>query len=172
MMTYITAFIFYTLAMVGILLVGFIIYKKTFIMNKSENKGMIKILDSYPIGPKKTLLVVKIRNEKFLIASGAEHTTFLSKLADDNSTKNVTDKKQISQDILNEQLIKKQDTINFEDKKQQHLEKISRQFMDLYEKEDSKPQKFISQVQNKHQLMRQLLEELSETKANNGPGRY
>lgn len=172
MMTYITAFIFYTLAMVGILLVGFIIYKKTFIMNKSENKGMIKILDSYPIGPKKTLLVVKIRNEKFLIASGAEHTTFLSKLADDNSTKNVTDKKQISQDILNEQLIKKQDTINFEDKKQQHLEKISKQFMDLYEKEDSEPQKSISQVQNKHQLMRQLLEELSETKANNGSGRY
>ena len=44
--------------------------------------------------------------------------------------------------------------------------------MDLYEKEDSKPQKSISQVQNKHQLMRQLLEELNETKANNGSGRY
>ncbi len=172
MMTYITAFIFYTLAMVGILLVGFIIYKKTFIMNKSENKGMIKILDSYPIGPKKTLLVIKIRNEKFLIASGAEHTTFLAKLADDNSTKNAVDKKQISQNLSSEQLIKKQNTINFEDEKQQHLEKISKQFMDLYEKEDSKPQKSISQVQNKHQLMRQLLEELSETKANVGSGRY
>ena len=32
------------------------------------------------IAPKKMLLVVKIKNERFLIASGAEHTTFLAKL--------------------------------------------------------------------------------------------
>ena len=85
MITYLTAFIFYTLAMVGILLIGFIVYKKIGPLNKNENKGMIKILDSMPIGPKKVLLVVKIKNEKFLIASGLEHTTFLSKLNDENS---------------------------------------------------------------------------------------
>ena len=88
MITYITAFIFYTLAMVGILLIGFVVYKKTMMGAKSDNKGVIKVIDSLAIGPKKTLLVVKIRNEKFLIASGAEHTTFLAKLADNDVVKN------------------------------------------------------------------------------------
>ena len=59
MMTYVTAFIFYTLEMIGVLLVGFIVYKKTFIIDKNENKGTIKIIDSLPIGNKKNLLVVK-----------------------------------------------------------------------------------------------------------------
>ena len=40
MLTYIAAFIFYTLAMIGVLLMGFIIYKKM-IMPQQENKGMI-----------------------------------------------------------------------------------------------------------------------------------
>ena len=60
---------------------------------------MIKVIDSLPIGPKKTLLVVKIRNEKFLIASGAEHTTFLSKLADDENKVNSKNSKQTTQNI-------------------------------------------------------------------------
>lgn len=99
MITYITAFIFYTLAMIGILLIGFIVYKKTFIVNKNENKGSMKILDSLQIAPKKQLLVVRIRNEKFLIASGVEHTTFLAKLQDDNqnSKNNLKDTSQKQQ---------------------------------------------------------------------------
>ena len=40
MMTYVTAFIFYTLAMIGILLIGFIVYKKTFIIDKNENYNL------------------------------------------------------------------------------------------------------------------------------------
>jgi len=79
MMTYVSAFIFYTLAMIGVLLVGFIIYKKTFNQNTGLSKGMIKIVDSAPLGNKKMLHIVKIKNESFLIASGLEHTTFLAK---------------------------------------------------------------------------------------------
>lgn len=84
MISYLTAFIFYTLAMVGILLLGFVVYKKFNFPSKQDSRGIIKIIDSCPIGAKKNLLVVKIGNEKFLIASGLEHTTFLSKL-DNNS---------------------------------------------------------------------------------------
>ena len=80
MLSYLTAFIFYTLAMVGILLIAFVVYKKFNLPLKQDNKGLITIVDSCPIGAKKTLLVVKIGNEKFLIASGLEHTTFLAKL--------------------------------------------------------------------------------------------
>ena len=85
MLTYITAFIFYTLAMIGILMVAFIIYKKTTLTSpKTEGRGMIRVIDSVQISPKKSLLVVKVKGEKFLIASGLEHTTFLAKLDDSN----------------------------------------------------------------------------------------
>ena len=84
MLTYITAFIFYTLAMVGILLVGYIIYKKSFTNTQTQTRGLIKILDHQMISPKKSLMVVKVNNERFLIASGIEHTTFLAKLENNN----------------------------------------------------------------------------------------
>ena len=87
MISHLSAFIFYTLAMVGILLVGFVVYKKFTPISKTENKGLIKVLDTLPIGPKKVLMVVRIRNERFLIASGAEHTTFLSKLSEEGFPK-------------------------------------------------------------------------------------
>ncbi len=163
MINYIAAFIFYTLAMIGIMLVGLIIYKKTFIMNKSENKGMIKILDSYPIGAKKTLFVVKIKNEKFLIASGAEHTTFLSKLENDNVQKNMPEKKQQISNFSNEFDNEISEVPRFDDNKKSHLEKLQKQFMELYEKEDNQS-KVMTKAESKHQIMRQLLDELNETK--------
>ena len=107
MATYITAFIFYTLAMVGILLVGFVVYKKIIVTSKGENRGMIHILDSLAIAPKKMLLVVQIKDEKFLIASGAEHTTFLSKLADSDIETKISSKavEDIQRKVLNNEEI-------------------------------------------------------------------
>jgi len=177
MMTYITAFIFYTLAMIGILLVGFVIYKKTFVINKGENKGMIKILDSYPIGPKKTLLVVRIKNEKFLIASGAEHTTFLSKLSDENTKSQALEKnsqprmkkqqlpdmtqEELESAILDENKIKQQ---RYDDTQiyQSRLDKIQKQFNELYEKEDE-PSENVQNASDRRQMIRRLLKDLNET---------
>ena len=102
MFTYIIAFICYTLAMIGILLIGFVIYKKTIITNKSESKNIIKILDCTQIAPKKNLLVIRVKNEKFLIASGAEHTTFLAKLENDNTDNNAKNQEQ-KQDKIQKQ---------------------------------------------------------------------
>ncbi len=82
MITYITAFIFYTCAMIGVLFAAFIIYKKTIVTSKNTSQGSMKIIDSLQIAPKKMLLVVKVQNRKFLIASGLEHTTFLADLGD------------------------------------------------------------------------------------------
>ena len=105
MMTYVTAFIFYTLAMIGILLIGFVVYKKTFMpTNKGESRGMIKIIDSLPIDNKKMLHVVKIKNEKFLIASGLEHTTFLSKLDDDSI--NIAKEEVITPEVVDNSFLK------------------------------------------------------------------
>ncbi len=83
MITYITAFIFYTCAIIGVLLAAFVIYKKTMITTNINRSPHMKILDSIAIGPKKNLLVVKVLNRKFLIASGMEHTTFLADLSDE-----------------------------------------------------------------------------------------
>ena len=166
MMTYVTAFIFYTLAMIGILLVGFIVYKKTFMSEKGENKGYIKVIDSLPIGNKKMLLVVKIKNEKFLIASGLEHTTFLSKLEDDN-TQMETLKNPVLNNIVDENLVDKiyDETFSqkneqklYDDNKKARLDELQRQFKELYEKEETKP-KITDSMMSKKEMLKRLLKD-------------
>jgi len=155
MMTYVTAFIFYTLAMIGILLIGFVVYKKVFENSKGTNNGLIKILDSSPIGHKKLLLVVQVRNERFLIASGAEHTTFLSKLSNENLVKKEVKKEEpISQNIINEIMnTKKQryDDINNKSRAQE----LQKQFEALYEKDGKEPSPFLN---DRKKAIKQLLE--------------
>lgn len=187
MITYLSAFIFYTLAMIGILLIGFVVYKKIMPMNRNETKGMIKILDTLPIGNKKVLLVVKIKNEKFLLASGMEHTTFLSKLNDENSpsknrnsqqaTKNIDYKNtddiqalinaqtEINQIIPNMQKIQPQQMQNEEqidELQQARLQKLQRQFSELYNQEEI-PAKVTTQIKkaDKQKIIKQLLKELN-----------
>lgn len=188
MITYITAFIFYTLAMIGILIVGYVVYKKTILTSKKDNKGMIKVIDSLPIGPKKTLLVVKIRNEKFLIASGAEHTTFLSKLADDENRINSKNSKQTTQNInknldlipskqdyedfknseINE--FKEKSQPRFDDIERLKLEKLQKQFNQLYAKATQNPA--IKDINGFHrgsqrkEILRELLNDLNKQEAN------
>ena len=188
MITYITAFIFYSLAMIGILIVGYIVYKKTILTSKKDNKGMIKVIDSLPIGPKKTLLVVKIKNEKFLIASGAEHTTFLAKLNEDdnkqnskiikqamqNANKNIDfiPKKQEYENFSNTQFeeIKEKPKERFDDFERLKLEKLQKQFNQLYAKATQSPpandiNEFHRGSQRK-EILRELLNDLNKQEAN------
>ncbi len=141
MLTYITAFIFYTLAMVGVLLVGFVVYKKTFLITRNDNKGSIKIVDSLNIAPKKMLFVVKVKNEKFLIASGAEHTTFLAKLED-------------SEEIVQQEIV---------DEKKAKLDKIEQQFRDLYLSPEPDMLKSKIQSMDKKEIVKKLLKDLNQT---------
>ena len=172
MITHITSFIFYTLAMIGIMLIGLVVYKKTMVNPNAGNKGLIKILDNYPIGPKKTLMVVKILDEKFLIASGAEHTTFLAKLDDNQTPKEVINK------IINKEIPKKPEIIINETRKeldyvpeqrrtlkdelkQARLAKLQKQFDELYNNETQEMQiaNNVPNEKNKKVLTR-ILEEL------------
>ncbi len=188
MITYITAFIFYTLAMIGILIVGYIVYKKTILTSKKDNKGLIKVIDSLPIGPKKTLLVVKIKNEKFLIASGVEHTTFLAKLDEDdnkqnskiirqamqNADKNIDfiPKKQEYENFSNTQFeeIKEKPKERFDDFERLKLEKLQKQFNQLYAKAtQSPPANDISEFHRgsqRKEILRELLNDLNTKEAN------
>lgn len=81
---YIAGFTFYTLAIIGLLLLAYIIAKKS-MMSSNYLKAKNRYLDvehSLSIAPRKTLQVVKAGNEKFLIALDSERTTFLTKLAE------------------------------------------------------------------------------------------
>lgn len=167
-MTYVSAFIFYTLAMIGVLLVGFIIYKKTFNQNTGLSKGMIKIVDSAPLGNKKMLHIVKIKNESFLIASGLEHTTFLAKL-ENNETISKSNEEKVIQKVftpevveipsfeevksqINEvpvqkvapqkvaaQNISPKREVRYDDPEKYRAAELQRQFKELYEKEEVSP---------------------------------
>lgn len=83
---YLSGFVFYTLAVIGVLLLAMIILKKAMAFNnfKSNEKSILKIEESLSIGFKKDLHVVRAGEEMFLIASDAERTTFLTKLATEN----------------------------------------------------------------------------------------
>ena len=186
MLSYFSAFLFYTMAMIGLLFVGFIIYKKITPQVKSDSKGMIKILDSLPIGAKKTLLVVKIKEEKFLIASGLEHTTFLAKLED--SPKNENKKEQIikkqlqqtqmrdyqpqteqkipqisyAQNVLNSYANSSAQTAqNF----QSYLKNSELQAQNIAQQQTNTD--FVTQIRktDKQRLIKQLLKDLNEQKA-------
>lgn len=165
MISYVTAFIFYTLAMIGVLLVGFIVYKKTFIIDKNENKGTIKIIDSLPIGNKKNLLVVKIKNEKFLIASGVDHTTFLSKLDDNytetpHNTENIITPEVVDMSLvekIHNNNFKQQENPRYDDFQTNKNSQLQKQFMDLYSKEDDC--KTISEADKRKEALRQIFGE-------------
>ncbi len=80
---YLVNFMAYTLAMIGIIFVCLMIYKKT-MLNVGENKTpeYLKIENALNLSARKTIYVVKAGDEKFLIASDVDKTTFLAKLND------------------------------------------------------------------------------------------
>jgi len=80
MLTHIMGFVVYTLAMVGIIFISFIVYKKTAQSSLKCTRGIMKVEEMLSIAPRKALLVVRVKNERFLIASDAEETRLISRL--------------------------------------------------------------------------------------------
>lgn len=169
MTTYVTAFIFYTLAMIGILLIGFVVYKKTFMpMGQDKSRGIIKIIDSLPIGNKKMLHVVKIKNEKFLIASGLEHTTFLAKLENSASQEKeeIIMPEVVEEEIMNklyeEPKVQAKETFKprFDDTKLSREMELQKQFKELYSKEETP--KINKLALNRKEMIKKLLKDLNE----------
>ena len=80
MIHYITSFIVYTLAMVGLMIIGYVVYKKTFLMNPVKKNSMLNIVDMLRLPDRKILYVIKCKDEQFLIASSNDKVTLISKL--------------------------------------------------------------------------------------------
>ena len=79
---YMTAFIFYSFAMIGVIVIAFIVWKNSVIMSSNKKKGSMRIEESLNLAPRKTLYIIRIADERFLIASDADKTVFLAKLGE------------------------------------------------------------------------------------------
>ena len=80
-MGYLTNFIVYMLAMVGVLVVAMLVFKHTTGGGAKTSSGKcLRVLDTLSIGPRKTLYIVSAGEEKFLIAGDTERTSLISKL--------------------------------------------------------------------------------------------
>lgn len=85
--SYIANFTVYTMAMLGLIFFALFVYKK--FMNGGFCNNSSKILnieETMNINPRKSLLVVRAGNEKFLVASDVDRTTLISKLSDNNAS--------------------------------------------------------------------------------------
>ena len=81
---YLVNFSIYTFAMFGFLFLAVAIYKKTSVDSGIKNGGM-EIEESLSLSPRKRLHVVRVNDERFLIAADVDRTEFLAKL-DSNET--------------------------------------------------------------------------------------
>jgi len=81
MAKFFVAFSVYTLAMIGVIIIAFLVWRNVTMGNNARN-GTIKIEESLSLNPRKTLYVIRIQSERFLIAADVDKTTFLAKLSD------------------------------------------------------------------------------------------
>lgn len=88
MTKFIIGFSVYTFAMIGVIIVAFLVWRNVTTGAGSKN-GTIKIEESLNLNSRKTLYVIRIQNERFLIAADIDKTTFLAKLNDGENMANI-----------------------------------------------------------------------------------
>ena len=82
-MGYLSHFIVYFLAMIGITVLALFVYKKFNLCSFASRKtGALRVEDTLNLSPRKTLYIVREGNERFLIAADLERTTLISKLSE------------------------------------------------------------------------------------------
>lgn len=108
MTTHIIAFIFYTLAMLGVMFVAFAVYKNV-VLGQNTHISKLKIEDMLRLNQRKSLYVINYEGEKFLIASDIDSTTLISKLNSkeipEKPSAKIVEKTEKPTDSLEEKLI-------------------------------------------------------------------
>ena len=84
-MGYLTNFIVYTLAMVGVIVVALLIFKNATNVSPKGGAKFLRVVDTLSLGPRKTLYIVSAGEEKFLIAGDVDKTSLISKLETKNN---------------------------------------------------------------------------------------
>ena len=111
--SYIANFTVYTMAMLGLIFFALFVYKKFMAggLGGSSSK-FLSIEETMNINPRKSLLVVRAGNEKFLVASDVDRTTLISKLGDVNLTPKVDSFERFENIVQDETPIKSQPKTN------------------------------------------------------------
>lgn len=115
MTSYLLTFTVYTTAMIGAIFLALFVYKKFSVtQSRISTSKFLEIEDCINIGVRKQLYVVRAGSEKFLLASDAERTTFLSKLNAEEERPVVNNARNIEFDMANlysdEEVVKKDAT--------------------------------------------------------------
>lgn len=102
-MGYITNFIVYTLAMVGVIVTALLIFKNATTVGGGRHSKYLKIIDSISLGQRKNLYIVSTGKEEFLIAGDVNNTCLISKLEGVNECVNTQIQKNDSsfKEVLN-----------------------------------------------------------------------
>ena len=79
-MGYISNFIVYTLAMVGVIAVALLVFKNATSVGGRGSSKFLQIVDSISLGQRKNLFIVSAGKEQFLIAGDVNNTCLISKL--------------------------------------------------------------------------------------------
>ena len=88
-MGYMTNFLVYVFAMVGVIMLALLVFKQaTGCKTKISGGKSLKVIDTLNLTPRKTLYVISVGKEKFLIAGDAERTSLISKLESIHDSKN------------------------------------------------------------------------------------
>ena len=87
-MGYLTNFIVYTLAMVGVIMLAIMVFKASTSNGVKASSKYLKVHDTLSLGPRKTLYIVSAGEEKFLIAGDVDKTSLISKLGEKENFKN------------------------------------------------------------------------------------
>lgn len=112
-MGYISNFIVYFLAMIGIIILALYVYKNFSISSFSTRRNnSLKVEDTLSLSPRKTLFVIRDGNERFLIAADLERTTLISKLEDREEVQEEINHRMIRSNVdLTERGIRAQDNV-------------------------------------------------------------
>ena len=98
-MGYITNFIVYTLAMVGVIVVALIVFKNATSVGCGKTSKYLKVIDSISLGQRKNLYIISTGKEQFLIAGDVDKTCLISKL--ENLGENITNMQTLkNQDVF------------------------------------------------------------------------
>ena len=79
-MGYITNFIVYTLAMVGVIVVALLVFKNATSAGGGKRSKYLTIIDSISLGQRKNLFIISTGKEQFLIAGDVNNTSLISKI--------------------------------------------------------------------------------------------
>lgn len=127
---YIVNFIVYTLAMIGILLIAYTVYKKTVLLNPIKRNSLLSISDMMRLPDRKMLYVIKCGKEEFLIASSPEKITLISKVKSINEDIEKYLKEKNIEEYQKEELIEKNETKNEEPQNQKIMKSLLKELSD------------------------------------------